>query len=141
MSEVYVVTNQDGYFASKQKVWLDGRDPKQLFRSPHKDEAINLVFELSSKDIHVRASTLLVELNDKGLPTVEVTVPLEVASPQSELLETEQESEQEQPQELDSTTDPKSDAEPEQTPEQPKELTASERLSRMAARLREQEKV
>lgn len=132
MSEVYVVTNQDGYFASKQKQWLDGRDPKPLFRSAHKDEAINMVFELSSKDIHVRASTLVVELNDKKQPVVEVTVPLVEEEP--EQLEAEQQTE-EKTESLDET----SEAAVEENSE-PKELTASERLSMMAARLREKEK-
>ncbi len=73
MSKVFVVRNQSGLFASKQKEWLDGREPKLLFRSPHKDEAINLVFELSSKDIYLRAEAISVALNDKKQPIVEVT--------------------------------------------------------------------
>ncbi|MGK0442001.1 MAG: hypothetical protein ACJA0N_001808 [Pseudohongiellaceae bacterium] len=128
MSEVYVVKNQDGYFASKKKEWLDGRDPKALFRSPHKDEAINMVFELSSKDIHVRAVTELVELNDKKFPIVEVTVPLVEVEPE----ETEELTEHA----------PILDDEPiaeESESSAPKELTSSERLSLMAARMREQE--
>ena len=120
MSEVYVVTNQDGYFASKQKEWLDGRDPKPLFRSAHKDEAINMVFELSSKDIHVRASTLVVELNDKKQPVVEVTVPLVEEEP--EQLEAEEKTES-----LDETSETAVEENSE-----PKELTASERLSMMS---------
>lgn len=60
MSNVFVVRNQDGYFATKQKEWACGRDPKILFRSPHRDEAINIVFELSSKDIYLRAEAISV---------------------------------------------------------------------------------
>ena len=73
MSTVYVVTNQHGLFINRQKEWVDGRDTKILFRSPHKDEAINLVFELSAKDIYLRAEAIGVELDDKGQPVVEVT--------------------------------------------------------------------
>jgi hypothetical protein len=79
MKSVFVVTNQDGMFASKQKEWLDGREPKLLFRSPHKDEAINIVFELSSKDIYVRAEAITVELDDNKQPIVNVTAPEPVA--------------------------------------------------------------
>lgn len=75
MSHVFVVKNQEGYFASKQKEWECGRDPKALFRSPHRDEAINLVFELSSKDIYLRAEAISVELDEKKQPIVEVTAP------------------------------------------------------------------
>lgn len=73
MSKVFVVTNQHGHFIDKHRQWVDGRDPKVLFRSPHRDEAINLVFELSSKDIYLRAEAVSVELDDKNQPVVEVT--------------------------------------------------------------------
>jgi hypothetical protein len=86
MSTVYVVKNQHGFFASKQKEWVDGREPKLLFRSAHKDEAINMIFELSSKDIEVRAETLTVELATNKHPVVEVTVPLVIkVDPETEL--------------------------------------------------------
>ncbi|WP_206045391.1 hypothetical protein [Oceanicoccus sagamiensis] len=75
MSTVFVVRNQDGYFATKQKEWECGREAKLLFRSPHKDEALNIVFELSSKDIYLRAEAISVELDDKKQPVVEVTAP------------------------------------------------------------------
>ncbi|MEE8059395.1 MAG: hypothetical protein V3T17_16395 [Pseudomonadales bacterium] len=76
MSKVFVVTNQHGLFASKQKEWVDGREPKSLFRSPHKDEAINLVFEFSTKDIYLRAEATSVKLDDKKQPVVKVTAEL-----------------------------------------------------------------
>lgn len=86
MSHVFVVVNQQGLFANKHKEWVDGRDPKQLFRSPHKDEALNLVFELSSKDIYLRAEAISVELDDKKLPVVEVTAEIPTAA-EAELLD------------------------------------------------------
>ncbi|MGK0499062.1 MAG: hypothetical protein ACJAYG_000693 [Oceanicoccus sp.] len=73
MSHIYVVRNQDGYYASKKKEWECGREPKILFRSQHRDEAINMVFELSSKDIYLRAEAVSVEQNEKKQPIVEVT--------------------------------------------------------------------
>ena len=75
MSSVFVVKNQEGYFATKQKEWECGRDPKLLFRTAHKDEAINMVFELSSKDIDLRAEVITVDQDDKKHPVVEVTAP------------------------------------------------------------------
>jgi hypothetical protein len=86
MSHVFVVVNQQGLFANKHKEWVDGRDAKQLFRSLHKDEALNLVFELSSKDIYLRAEAISVELNDKKQPQVEVTAEL-VTKEEAELLD------------------------------------------------------
>lgn len=125
MSEFYVVKNQDGYYASKQKEWLDGREPRQLFRSPHKDEAINMVFEMTAKDIFVRAETITCELDDKKVPIVEVTVPLVEKEPEVEPIE----------EQAELATEESSES----APEEPREETASERLSKMAARLREQQ--
>lgn len=78
MSQVYVVRNQDGLFISKQKEWLDGRDTRLLFRCNHKDEALNMVFELSSRDIYLRAEAIIVDLSEKKQPVVEVTAPIPV---------------------------------------------------------------
>lgn len=75
MTDVFVVQNQHGMFANKHREWVDGRDPKLLFRTQHKDEAINLVFELSSKDIYLRASAVAAELDHNRQPVVEVTAP------------------------------------------------------------------
>jgi len=70
MQQLYVVTDQRGLFVNKQKEWVDGSEVKTLFRTLHKDEAINLVFELSSKDINLRAEVLLVEQDNNKQPTV-----------------------------------------------------------------------
>lgn len=80
---MYVVKNQRGLFASKHKEWLDGREPKLLFRCKHKDEAINMVFELSSKDVNVRAEAITVEADANKHPVVEVTAPLPVENPET----------------------------------------------------------
>lgn len=73
MSKVFIVTNQHGHFINKHREWVDGRDPKLLFRSKHKDEAVNLVFELSSKDISLRAEAVAVDVDERDQPVVEVT--------------------------------------------------------------------
>ncbi len=83
-SNVFVVTNQNGHFLNKHREWVDGREPRLLFRSPHKDEAINLVFEMSSKDIDLRAEAVNVPLNEHNQPQVEVTNPIEDPEPEPE---------------------------------------------------------
>ena len=84
MSDMYVVKNQHGLFASKHKEWLDGREPKLLFRCQHKDEAINMVFELSSKDINIRAEAIIVETDANKHPVVEVTAPPPAVDPETD---------------------------------------------------------
>lgn len=73
MNNLFVIRNQHGLYISKKKEWLDGREPRLLFRSQHRDEAVNLVFELSSRDISLRAEVVRVELASNKHPVVEVT--------------------------------------------------------------------
>ena len=76
MSKCFVVKNHHGLYLNKQKEWVDGRENQQLFRSPHKDEAINMVFEMSSKDIYLRAEAISCEMNEKRNPIVEICTDL-----------------------------------------------------------------
>ena len=76
MSDCYIVRNQHNHYASKQREWVDGSNPRALFRSQHKDEAVNLVFELSSKDITLRAEAITCELDQNNVPVVEVLNPI-----------------------------------------------------------------
>lgn len=70
MSDVYILQNQAALLLGKQKDWLDGRDPASLFKTPHKDEAINLMFETSSKDYTQRIHIVQCALNEKGIPII-----------------------------------------------------------------------
>ncbi|MFT3930336.1 MAG: hypothetical protein QM709_08580 [Spongiibacteraceae bacterium] len=74
MASVFVIKNQLGLFLNKQQEWVDGSDNHTLYRTAHKDEAINTVFEVSSRDIYLRAEALACEADEKGNPLVAVTV-------------------------------------------------------------------
>ena len=77
MSELFVIRNQLGHYWGKSKIWIDGSDPKASMRLKHHDEALNTLFELSSKDVELRGEILPVELNSRGHPVLEVSaVPL-----------------------------------------------------------------
>ena len=77
MNEVFVIRNQLGHYWGKSKMWVDGNDPKASMRLKHHDEALNTLFELSSKDVELRGEILPVELNSRGYPVLEVSaVPL-----------------------------------------------------------------
>ena len=71
MSELFILQNHDNLFLGRQKEWLDGRDPAGLFKTPHKDEAVNQVFEISSKDYTQRIKVVSCKANEKGLPVIE----------------------------------------------------------------------
>lgn len=71
MATVFVIQNQLGHYLSKQLEWVDGRDKRVLYRTVHRDEAINLVFEQSSKNIALRAHPLECETDETAHPKVE----------------------------------------------------------------------
>ncbi|HET8710830.1 MAG TPA: hypothetical protein VFM32_05625 [Spongiibacteraceae bacterium] len=73
MASVFVIKNQYNHYLNKQLEWVDGSDTHALYRTPHKDEAINTVFEVSSRDIYLRAEALACECDEKGSPLVAVS--------------------------------------------------------------------
>lgn len=71
MSELFILQNQDKLFLGRQNNWLDGRDLAALFKTAHKDEAINQMFEASSKDYRQRIKVINCPANEKGLPQID----------------------------------------------------------------------
>jgi hypothetical protein len=72
MNEVYVIRNQDGLYASKQGEWVDGSDQSVVSFVKYRDQAVNTLVELNSKDFELRGDIIAVELNDKKRPQVVV---------------------------------------------------------------------
>ncbi|MEW5249474.1 hypothetical protein [Microbulbifer discodermiae] len=70
MTHVYVLTNQHQLFLSKSNEWIDGREAGRLFRSAHKDVAINQMFEANTRDVTLRIELLECPLDSKGWPKV-----------------------------------------------------------------------
>lgn len=81
MTSVFVVKNQLGLYLNKQQEWVDGSDNHALYRTVHKDEAINTVFEVSSRDMYLRAETLACECDAKGNPLVTVALVTDAIDP------------------------------------------------------------
>lgn len=71
MSQVFILQNQDGYFLSKQKEWVDGRDASLLYRSLHRDEALNQMVEVNAKDYTQRINIVDCQLNEKRHPQLD----------------------------------------------------------------------
>ncbi|AQQ69153.1 hypothetical protein Mag101_17080 [Microbulbifer agarilyticus] len=70
MSHVYVLTNQHQQFLSKGNDWIDGREHTKLFRTEHKDVAINQMFEANTRDVSLRIELLECKLDTKRHPVV-----------------------------------------------------------------------
>ncbi|MFT6052858.1 MAG: hypothetical protein ACI9B9_002514 [Halioglobus sp.] len=77
MNEVFVIRNQLGHYWGKKKLWVDGSDNRTVMRLRHRDEAVNSLFELSSKDFELRGEIVEAQLSAKGEPEVEASdIPL-----------------------------------------------------------------
>ncbi len=81
MSNVFLLQNQYQQLLSKQGEWVDGREASTLFRTAHRDEALNQMIETNARDYTLRMKILECPLNDRGLPLLqdEDLPPLAVA--------------------------------------------------------------
>ena len=84
MTEVYVIRNQLGHYWGKKKLWVDGGDARVVMRLKHRDEAVNTLFEISSKDIELRGEITAAELSPKGEPMVAISETPVPQPPQDE---------------------------------------------------------
>ncbi len=97
MTEVFVIRNQLGHYWGKKKIWVDGSDPRVVMRAKHEDEAINTLFELSSKDVALRGEVLAAQLTERREPIIEPSqIPLLLEEGIEEELEEDLELEPEQ---------------------------------------------
>jgi len=80
MTEVFVIRNQLGHYWGKSKAWVDGSEARAVMRAKHRDEAINTLVELGSKDFELRGEVIAAQLSERGEPMVEPSqIPLPMA--------------------------------------------------------------
>ncbi len=77
MNSVFVIQNQHGQFLSRHREWVDKTDIKAVYKTPHRDLAINEWVELTARDPEVRAKVVAAETSSKGLPLLSTLPPLE----------------------------------------------------------------
>lgn len=70
-AEVFVLRNQLGQYWSRGGEWVDGREPQRILRTRHRDEAVNQLVELSTRDSDLRGEVLACPLDRRGAPAVE----------------------------------------------------------------------
>ncbi len=66
MSIVYLLKNQHNHYLDRAGEWVHPDSGKTLFRTIHKDEAINQKVEHTVKDPELRLSVTEASLGDKG---------------------------------------------------------------------------
>ena len=74
MTQTFILQNQQKHFFGKNKEWVDGYDANALFKTAFKDEAINQMVEISSKDYTQRVKVIGCEVNEKGLPVIDAEI-------------------------------------------------------------------
>lgn len=84
MTDLFVIRNQLGHYWGKSKAWVDGSEPRTVMRSKHQDQALNTLFELSSKDFELRGEVIAVQLSERGEPVIEASqIPLPIDTEQA----------------------------------------------------------
>ncbi len=71
MTAVFLLQNQHKQLLSKQGEWVDGREVATLYRSVHRDEALNLMIETNTRDYTLRMQILECAVNERGQPLIE----------------------------------------------------------------------
>lgn len=66
MTTVFIIQNHDQTYLTKQGEWVDGSEASALFRTAHKDEAINMKVEQSVRNPLLRLNVVDAKLNAKG---------------------------------------------------------------------------
>lgn len=75
VDSVFVIQHRDGSFLSRQHEWVNASEPQAVFRTPHRDLAVNELFELTARHTELRARVVQVQTNARGLPMLHVVAP------------------------------------------------------------------
>ncbi|MGD9660850.1 MAG: hypothetical protein AB7U63_06210 [Porticoccaceae bacterium] len=69
---LYIIQKPSGEVLDRHLNWISAdEDSALLFRTPHKDVALNQLIELTARDIHLRARVVACNSNDRDNPVVE----------------------------------------------------------------------
>ena len=82
VDSVYVIQHRDGRFLTKQHDWVGCDEPQAVFRTPHRDLALNELFELTARHPELRARVAEVQTNVRGLPELRTVAPPAAAGAQ-----------------------------------------------------------
>ncbi|MBX2858381.1 MAG: hypothetical protein KTR17_06940 [Cellvibrionaceae bacterium] len=72
MPEIYLLKNQHHAYLDKSNLWINSGERRQLFRTPHRDEALNMRVEWAVKHPELRIEITKVPLDEKGLPEIDL---------------------------------------------------------------------
>lgn len=73
MSGMFVVRNQLGHYWSKSGSWVSGSRAALVACWEHRDEAVNTLFELGSKDTDLRGEVVVAQSEGTQLKHLEIS--------------------------------------------------------------------
>ena len=83
MTTIYVIRNQNNHYLGRHGEWLDGSHAPALFRTEHRDMAVNELVEVNLRDFNLRGEILACEDGADGYPLIEVLNPIPPAPPEA----------------------------------------------------------
>ena len=76
MKTIFVIRNQNGHYLGRHGEWLDGSHVPGLFRTEHRDAAVNELVEVNLRDFDLRGEIIACEAASGDYPVVEVLNPI-----------------------------------------------------------------
>ena len=73
MSGTFVIRNHLGHYWGKSGVWVSGSRAGHVSCWAHRDEAVNTLFELGSKDTELRGEVFEAETDGATLKNLEIS--------------------------------------------------------------------
>ena len=84
MKKLLVIRNQNNHYLGKHGTWVDGSHAPALFRTEHKDMAVNELIETNIRDFDLRGEIIVCDADKHGYPLVEVLNPIPMPDPEPE---------------------------------------------------------
>jgi len=81
---VFVIRNQNGHYLGRNGEWLDGSHVPGLFRTEHRDVAMNELVEVNLRDFDLRGEIVGFEAEAGDYPVVEVLNPIVITTEECE---------------------------------------------------------
>ena len=84
MKTIFVIRNQNQHYLGRHGDWLDSSHVPALFRTEHRDAAVNQLVEVNMRDFSLRGEIIACEADEGGYPAVEVLNPIPEPEPAAE---------------------------------------------------------
>ena len=79
--KIYILQTQDQRTLNKDLEWSSEADRNLVYRTSHRDAALNQLIELNAKDINLRASIVECDADAKGQPVLTAALQASNESP------------------------------------------------------------